>query len=92
MCNLLKRRGKAYAIAAGHTSNSNVIKKTADFIRAAVAAQSLAGSKVGVFGSSFDGMGDFLISKEEAKETFGIDIVKFDDKQMKAFLDSVTDA
>ena len=92
MCNLLKRRGKAYAIAAGHTSNSNVIKKTADFIRAAVAAQSLAGSKVGVFGSSFDGMGDFLISKEEAKETFGIDIVKFDDKQMKALLDSVTDA
>ena len=91
MCNLLKRRGKAYAIAAGHTSNSNVIKKTADFIRASYAAKSLAGSKVGVFGSSFDGMGDFLISKEEAKETFGIDIISFDDKQMKNFVDAVTD-
>ncbi len=91
MCNLLKRRGKAYAIAAGHTSNSNVIKKTADFIKAAYAAKSLAGSKVGVYGTSFDGMGDFLISKEEAKETFGIEIISFDDKEMKALLDSVTD-
>ncbi len=91
MCNLLKRNGKSYAIAAGHTSNSNVIKKTCDYIRAAVAAKALNGSKVGAFGTSFDGMGDFLISKEEAKETFGVEIVSFSDKQMKALCDKVTE-
>lgn len=91
MCNLLKRRGKVYAIAAGHTDNSNVIKKTCDFIKAAVAAKSLCGSKVGAFGTSFKGMGDFLISKEEAKSTFGIEIVNFSDEQMKDLVGSITD-
>lgn len=91
MCNLLKQRGKAYAIAAGHTSNSNVIKKTCDFIKAAVAANSLKGIKVGAFGSSFDGMGDFLISKEDALEIFGIEIVSFNDSEMKELYDSVTE-
>ena len=92
MCNLLKQRGKAYAIAAGHTSNSNVIKKTCDFIKAAVAATSLKGSKVGAFGSSFDGMGDFLISKEDALNTFGVEIVSFSDCEMKKLYDSVTES
>ena len=92
MCNLLKQRGKAFAIAAGHTSNSNVIKKTCDFIKAAVAAKSLKGSKVGAFGTSFDGMGDFLISKEDAMDIFGIEIVSFSDKDMKDLCDKVSDA
>lgn len=90
MCNLLKQRGKTYAIASGHTSNSNVIKKTADLVKAAVAAKALNGSKVGAFGTSFDGMGDFLISKEDAKDIFGIEIVSFSDEQMKALVDSVS--
>ncbi len=92
MCNLLKQRGKPYAIAAGHENNSNVIKKTADFIKAAVAAKSLNGSKVGAFGTSFKGMGDFLISKEEAKEIFGIEIVSFDDEKLKALVDGVSES
>jgi L-arabinose isomerase len=91
MCNLLKQRGKPYAIAAGHTSNSNVIKKTCDFIKAAYAAKSLNGSKVGAFGTSFDGMGDFLISKEDAKNIFGIEIVSFSDDDMNALAKKVTD-
>ena len=89
MCNLLKQRGKTYAIAAGHENNSDVIKKTSDFIKAAVAAKSLKGSKVGAFGTSFKGMGDFLISKEEAMETFGIEIVSFSDEQMSALVKGV---
>ncbi len=90
MCNLLKQRGKKFAIAAGHTSNSNVIKKTCDFIKAAFAAKSLKGSKVGAFGTSFDGMGDFLISKEDAMNIFGIKIVSFTDKDMLDLCAKVT--
>ncbi len=92
MCNLLKQRGKKYAVASGHYDNSNVFKKTVDFIKAGVAAKSLFGSKTGVIGGSFDGMGDFLISKEEAKKTFGIEIVDATDKELSECMKSVTDA
>ena len=91
MCNLLKQRGKKYALAVGHESDGKVYKKTADLIRAAVAAKSLNGSKVGLFGTSFDGMGDFLISKEDAKKTFGVDIISLTDDEMKALADSICD-
>lgn len=91
MCNLLKQRGKPYAIAAGHENGGKVIKKTADLVKAAVAAKSLKGSKVGNFGTSFDGMGDFLISKENLKETFGVELVNFSDEEMKKLTESVLD-
>ncbi|MBE5750415.1 MAG: hypothetical protein E7346_06070 [Clostridiales bacterium] len=91
MCNLLKQRGKAYAIAAGHENGGKVIKKTVDLVKAAVAAKSLKGSKVGNFGTSFDGMGDFLISKEDLKKIFGVDLISFTDEEMKKLVLSVTD-
>ena len=40
MCSMLNRRGKAFAIAAGHIDHSDVMDKTAGYIRAAVAAKS----------------------------------------------------
>ena len=90
MCNLLKQRGKAYAIASGHIKNSDVIKKTCDFIKASVAAKSLNGSIVGNFGTSFDGMGDFLISKKDAKKVFGIEVINFTDEQMQLLKNKVS--
>ena len=91
MCNLLKRRGKKYAVVAGHMDNSAVLKNTCDCIRASVAALSLAGSKVGRFGTSFDGMGDFIIEKDVLKDTFGVDLVQVTDAEMKQAVDSITD-
>ena len=90
MCNLLKRRGKKYAICAGHINDGKVIDKTIDCIKAAVAAKSLYGSKAGVFGTSFDGMGDFLVSDKEVKDAFGIELVHFDDKEMGKAFDGVS--
>ncbi len=91
MCNLLKQRGKPYAITAGHIDDGKVVKKACDFIKCAVAAQSLKGSKVGSFGKSFKGMGDFLISKKDAKKLFGIEVVYLKDQQMKSALDNVSE-
>jgi L-arabinose isomerase len=91
MCNLLKQRGKKYALAVGHESDGKVFKKASELIRAAVAAKSLKGSKVGLFGTSFDGMGDFLISKEDAKNIFGVDMINLSDDQMKKLTDSISD-
>ncbi len=92
MCNLLKRRGKKYAVVAGHMNNSAVLKNTCDCIRASVAALSLNGSKVGRFGSSFDGMGDFIIEKDVLKNTFGVDLVQIADAEMLDAVASITDS
>ena len=75
MCSMLNRRGKAFAIAAGHIEHSDVMDKTAGYIRAAVAAKSLNGSNTGSIGGSFDGMGDFLVEDAEMLERFGVKIV-----------------
>ena len=91
MCNMLKQKGKAYAVCAGHLENSNVFKNVCDHIKSAVAAKSLFGSKTGVIGGSFEGMGDFLISKEVAKDRFGITIVDATDKELSDCMVSVTD-
>lgn len=75
MCSLLKRYGKKYAVAAGHFSESDVIHRAAGYVRAAVSAAALGGSRVGSIGGSFDGMGDFLVSDEEMKSRFGVTVV-----------------
>ena len=92
MCNLLKRRGKKYAVCAGHIQDGTVIKRTADCVKAAVAAKSLKGSKTGVFGTSFKGMGDFLVTSGEVKKAFGIELVKYTENDMKKSVDAVSDS
>ncbi|MBQ7153829.1 MAG: hypothetical protein IJR83_07895 [Clostridia bacterium] len=75
MCNLLKRNGKKYAIAAGPFPESDVVKRAGGLVKAAVAASSVAGSRVGSVGGSFDGMGDFLISDSDLQSIFGVEAV-----------------
>ena len=75
MCSMLNRRGKAFAIAAGHLDHSDVMDKTAGYIRAAVAAKSMNGSNTGSIGGSFDGMGDFLVEDAEMLERFGVKVI-----------------
>jgi len=75
MCSMLRQRGKAFAIAAGHIDHSDVIDRAVGYLRAAVAATSLNGSRTGSIGGSFDGMGDFLVSDKEMLSRFGVTIV-----------------
>ncbi len=91
MCNLLKRRGKDYAIAAGHYENSDVFDRCLGFVKAATAVKALSGSKVGTIGGSFDGMGDFLVSDEEIKDTFGAEVVYGNTEEVAAIAAAITD-
>ncbi len=91
MCSLLKRYGKEFAIAAGHCSDSDVIKRAAGYVRAAAAAKAIKGSRVGSLGGSFDGMGDFLVSDEEMKSRFGINVIYPSNGEMASILDSISD-
>ena len=64
MCNLLRRNKKDFEIFAGHYEKSDVCKKAADCVRAIAAAKSLKSIRVGIVGKTFEGMGDFLVSKD----------------------------
>lgn len=91
MTNMLRRAGKAYAIAAGHFPTDDVIERAAGYVRAAAGAASLKGTKVGTIGGSFDGMGDFLISDEELKEVFGVEAVYSNREELDALRNAVTE-
>ncbi len=91
MCNLLKRNGKAYAIAAGYYESSDVIDRCLGYVKAAVAVKALRGSRVGTVGGSFDGMGDFLVTDEEIKRVFDTEVVYGKTDELAAIAASVTE-
>ena len=90
MCNLLTRRGKTYAIAAGHYEKSDVIDRTLGFVRAAIAAKAVGQAKVGRVGGPFAGMGDFVAPFEELKERFGIEAYDLDIEAVRRAAKTVT--
>lgn len=92
MCNILRRHAKKFAIAAGHYEQSDVIQKAAGLIRAAAAANAVHGSKVGVFGGGFQGMGDFAVTANELQKNFGATLLSADPKEMKEISASVSQA
>lgn len=75
MCNLLKKNKKAYAIAAGHFEESNVIDRVIGFVKAAKCAKSLLGSNVGSIGGYFEGMGDFRVDDERLKKLYDVNVI-----------------
>lgn len=91
MCSMLHRRGKKFAIAAGYYASEELIDRAAGYLRAAVAASSMRGMKTGTVGGSFDGMGDFLVSDEEMKERFGVEIVYPEKGELASYAKEITD-
>ena len=91
MCNLLKKNGKPYAIAAGHYTESNVIDRVVGLIKAAKSATSLKGSKVGSVSGYFEGMADFRVADDRMTELFGATVVYPEKGELKELMDSVTD-
>ena len=84
MCSLLIRNGKVFEIAAGHDEKSDVLDRTVGLVKAACAAKALKGSRVGVFGGDFPGMGDFAVTAEELMDNFGVTLVKPDAEEIRA--------
>ena len=90
-CNLLVRGGKKYAITCGHYKESDVVKETVNYVKASVAATSVKGTKVGVFGGSFSGMGDFIVTPEEMKENFDVEFIVSVNDEARQITQSITD-
>ena len=90
MCSMLKQRGKAYAIAAGHYLHSDCIDRALSYVKAAKAANTLSGMRVGVVGGKFRSMGDFDVPYSELSEAFGIDAFEIQDSDLKKCYDAVS--
>ena len=91
MCSMLRRYGKDYAIAAGHYPTSDVLDRAIGYVKAAVAAGALPGSRVGTIGKSFPGMGDFLISDADIAARFGVEVVHADAKELRVLAAEATE-
>ena len=82
MCNLLNRNGKKFDIFVGHHIYSDVIKRAANGCRAAAAAGYLAGTRVGMIGDPFVGMGDFDCG-DDGLASLGVTPVRAKDGDIK---------
>jgi len=91
MCSMLTRRGKDYAIAAGHYQTSNCIDRVCGYVKAASAAKALKNARVGLVGGIFDGMGDFQVPYSELNTRFGIQVLEQSADDMKRYVMSVTE-
>ena len=92
LSSMLLRRGKPFAIAAGHYAESDCLDRVVGYLRAAVAAKALGNARVGLIGGRFAGMGDFTVPPEEMRVRFGIETVEVAPEKLGALYDAVTDA
>jgi L-arabinose isomerase len=75
MCNLLIRKGKPFAIEAGHWTKSDVIDRVIRRLPGARMAARLATARVGLVGKPFAGMGDFSVPPECLRKSIGAQVV-----------------
>lgn len=73
------------------TANPSSVNSTVDFVRAVAAARALPGMRVASIGGSFDGMGDFLISVEEIKREFEVEVIYANSDELRACREAITD-
>lgn len=90
MCSMLTRFGKEYVIVAGHYQKSACIDEACGYVRAIAAAKALDGSKTGLIGGLFDGMGDIQVPFSELKERFGIEVCELDSATVSNYYNAVT--
>jgi L-arabinose isomerase len=92
LCNLLIRNNKVYQIEAGHWQKSDVLDRIAQWARAALLAAGMKKARVGRIGSSFPGMGDFVVTDELLKSSMGIEIVSSIPEVMEELTPKAEDA
>ncbi|BBH21375.1 L-arabinose isomerase [Paenibacillus baekrokdamisoli] len=90
MCNLLLRNGKDFSIEAGHWSESDVLVRIVDCVKAARMAGNMKKARVGRVGKVFEGMGDFDVPLDLMRSTIGIETVLMDLDEGRKFYEEVT--
>lgn len=91
LASMLRRLGKSYRVAAGHVSESNVIGRTANLVRAAYAASRLRHTKALRLGPTFAGMGDFALPDAALRDSLGIGVRELPASALGPFVRSITE-
>ncbi len=89
---MLRRRGRAFEIVAGHDNNPGMLDRAAGFVRAAVAAREMRGTRALRVGPAFKGMGDFTVAETVLRGKFGLEIHEVGIDKLDAAVATVTDA
>jgi L-arabinose isomerase len=92
MTSMLRRRGKPYEIVAGHVTESDVLARAANIVRAAHAARRFRGTKALRIGDEFEGMGDFAVAPGVMADALGISASQVGVDALRPFAEAVTDA
>ena len=92
MCNLLVRRGKRFAVEAGHLHRSDVLDRLARWLRSARIAHRMRSLRVGRVGEPFQSMGDFQVDPSRLQADIGITTVQAAPAALAALLPAADDA
>lgn len=85
LCNLLLRRGRRFAIEAGHWEG-DVLERAACHVRAARISSALRAGRVGLVGRPFAGMGDFQVPEDGLRAALGVTTVPVSARDLAALL------
>jgi len=92
MCTMLRVRGVAFQIVAGHVAKSDVIKRAADLARAARAAAMLHNMRAIRLGPAFASMGDFAVPERTLRKALGIHVEQVNIEDLGEDVRGVSDA
>jgi L-arabinose isomerase len=92
MCNLLKREGVKFRIAAGHISDPDYSKKVMYAVNGALMAKSLQTKRVGSIGGFFKGMGDFYLEPKEIEQCLGIKVISARPQDLLSYIPGENDS
>jgi len=85
LCNLLRRRGKDFAVAAGHWRESDALERVCGLLRAAAMAATMRTCRIGRIGPPFRGMGDFSLPDGVYALRAGFTVVPYDQRKTPRF-------
>ena len=91
MCNLLIRNGVRFSVEAGHADCSDVIDRVVNRVYGIQMASVFRKQRVGAIGGPFEGMGDFVVSRDELRSRIGIEVLDYDEEASKDELGRIED-
>jgi L-arabinose isomerase len=92
MTSMLRRRGRPYEIVAGHVTESDVLHRAADIVRAAHAARRMQQTKALRIGDEFEGMGDFAVSPDVLADELDIETDQVGVAELRKCAEAISEA
>lgn len=89
---MLRRRGRAFDIVAGHDGDTRLLDRAAALVRGGVAAREMRGTRALRVSSAFQGMGDFMVDESVLRKRFGLAIHQIGIEVLDAAVAAVPDA